>query len=128
MNKITKFLLITMCAGVILAGCQKPVQPAEKTGESISIEENSSSSGEVKGSLDVDAKAVGEASKAANDAIDAANKAMAESSGIAVESKVRATNNNQADLEKEAADNNAAMDAANKAMAEASVKMTKTEK
>jgi hypothetical protein len=128
MNKTTKFLLITMCAGVILAGCQKPVQPVEKASDSIAIEENSSINSDDNGNLDVDAKAIGEASKATNEAMDAANKAMAESTGIAVESKVRATNNSQADLEKEAADNSAAMDAANKAMAEANAKMTKTEK
>jgi|GEM_PF-5532927 len=124
MNKTTKFLLMTMSVGVILAGCQKPVQPVEKANESISIEENS----EVTGAMDVDAKAMGDASKATNEAMDAANKAMAESSGMTAESKVRATNNNQVDMEKEAADNSAAMDAANKAMAEANAKMTKTDK
>jgi hypothetical protein len=64
MNKTTKFLLITMCAGVILAGCQKPVQPVEKASDSIAIEENSSINSDDNGNLDVDAKAIGEASKA----------------------------------------------------------------
>ena len=123
MNKTTKFLLITMCAGMILAGCQKPVQTTEKAGDSIAIEKTSSIDSDNNGSLDVDVKAIEEASKATNSAMDAANKAMAESSGTAVESKVRATNNDQVDMEKEAADNSAAMDAANKAMLEAQGKV-----
>lgn len=107
MNKTANLLLVAMCTGLILAGCQKPAQPTgtdtQNVGGSISIEENKN----VNASMSV-TEAVDSANKATDAALDSANKAMEDAN--------KAVSENAAYLTPEA---KKAMEDANKAMAEA---------
>jgi hypothetical protein len=132
MNKTANLLLVAMCTGLILAGCQ-PAQPtptstidsSQNVGGSIAIEENKdvNASMNITETLDGATKATDSAMDSATKALDDANKALTENSAyLTPEAKKAMEDANKAMVEANASAG-AALEDANKAMIEAKAAM-----